>query len=619
VRPGHKRTEVGVIPEGWEVSTLGDLAVKVGSGITPTGGQRVYRGDGRPFVRSQNVGWGQLLLDDIAFIDDSTHATFPATELLCGDVLLNITGASIGRSAVADWRLAGGNVNQHVCIIRSDTQLLAPQYLNLCLISAGGRSQIDSFQAGGNRQGLNFRQVRSIQVPLPPLAEQRAIAAALSDVDALLAGLSRLIAKKRDLKQATMQRLLTGETRLPGFNGDWQVKRLGDVATCFAGGTPPTRVAAYYAGDIPWITSGDLNKEYITDVEGRISEAGLAASAAQMVEANTLLIALYGATSGIAAISKIPAAINQAVLAIIPRKDNTKFLYFMLRSRKKWLISTYTQGGQPNLSGELVKSMQALLPSVPEQTAIASVLSDADAELAALEARRDKTRALKQAMMQALLSGKTRLVEPVMVANAVDSAKRNGRPANVYFKRSVLAAEIVDRLHEEPTFGHVKFEKMIFLVEHLCAVDTGSSYHRDAAGPYDNRAMRSIDSQLRKQKWFDAQELNGRYRYLPMAKRGGHKEYFERYFGGVRDSFERTVSTLRTFDTERCEIIATLFAAWNDLMDQHASASDETIVHEVLNNWHESKKRIPEERWRKALSWMRDNGFVPHQATGELS
>jgi type I restriction enzyme, S subunit len=72
VRPGHKRTEVGVIPEGWEVSTLGDLAVKVGSGITPTGGQRVYRGDGRPFVRSQNVGWGQLLLDDIAFIDDST-------------------------------------------------------------------------------------------------------------------------------------------------------------------------------------------------------------------------------------------------------------------------------------------------------------------------------------------------------------------------------------------------------------------------------------------------------------------------------------------------------------------------------------------------------------------
>ena len=160
---------------------------------------------------------------------------------------------------------------------------------------------------------------------------------------------------------------------------------------------------------------------------------------------------------------------------------------------------------------------------------------------------------------------------------------------------------------------------MIFLVEHLCALDTGSTYHRDAAGPYDNRAMRSIDSQLRKQEWFEAQELNGRYRYVPMAKRGGHKEYFERYFGGVRDSFEHTLSTLSTFDTERCEIIATLFAAWNDLMKQHASVSDEAIVHEVLNNWHDSKKRIPEERWRKALSWMRDKAFVPYQATGELS
>src|SRR5438552_3124084 len=101
VRPGYKRTEVGAIPDDWDVAALGDLAVKVGSGITPTGGQRVYRGHGRPFMRSQNVGWGTLLLDDVAFIDDSTHSSFADTEIQAGDVFLNITGASIGRSAVA--------------------------------------------------------------------------------------------------------------------------------------------------------------------------------------------------------------------------------------------------------------------------------------------------------------------------------------------------------------------------------------------------------------------------------------------------------------------------------------------------------------------------------------
>ena len=121
-----------------QTKCLGDVAQKVGSGITPTGGERVYRSDGRPFVRSQNVGWGELKLDDIAFISDETHATFPATELRAGDVLLNITGASIGRCAVADGRLAGGNVNQHVCIIRTIPSALEPRYLSYYLLSEAG-------------------------------------------------------------------------------------------------------------------------------------------------------------------------------------------------------------------------------------------------------------------------------------------------------------------------------------------------------------------------------------------------------------------------------------------------------------------------------------------------
>lgn len=192
----------------WEESELGPKATKVGSGITPTGGDRNYKQTGRPFVRSQNVGWGVLLLDDVAYIDEETHASFDSTEIQASDVLLNITGASIGRSAVADERIAGGNVNQHVCIIRTKRNELSPFFLNQYLISQGGQKQIDSFQAGGNRQGLNFAQIRSFAIPLPPTpAEQHRIATCLSSLDALIAAETQKYAALQRHKRGLMQQL----------------------------------------------------------------------------------------------------------------------------------------------------------------------------------------------------------------------------------------------------------------------------------------------------------------------------------------------------------------------------------------------------------------------------
>lgn len=131
---GYKQTEVGVIPDDWEPASLGDLTTKGGSGITPTGGEKVYKTEGRPFLRSQNVGWGELILNDIAFIDDLTHQAFVGTEIKINDVFLNITGASIGRSAIADQRVVSCNVNQHVCIIRTENEKLVPAFLNYFLL-----------------------------------------------------------------------------------------------------------------------------------------------------------------------------------------------------------------------------------------------------------------------------------------------------------------------------------------------------------------------------------------------------------------------------------------------------------------------------------------------------
>lgn len=190
----------------WEELELGPLTTKVGSGITPTGGDKNYKTKGRPFVRSQNVGWGELILNDVAFIDEETHQSFDSTEIKVSDVLLNITGASIGRSAVADSRVAGGNVNQHVCIIRARQDGLNPALLNHFLISERGQKQIDSFQAGGNRQGLNFAQIRSFNIPLPPTEnEQRRIADCLASLDDLITAQTQKLAALKTHKGTTDQ------------------------------------------------------------------------------------------------------------------------------------------------------------------------------------------------------------------------------------------------------------------------------------------------------------------------------------------------------------------------------------------------------------------------------
>lgn len=420
VKSGYKPTEVGFIPDEWGVTILGDNAEKVGSGITPTGGARVYRPAGRPFIRSQNVGWGVLLLDDVAFIDDHTHLTFPDTEIQSEDVLLNITGASIGRSAIADPRIVGGNVNQHVCIIRTQKIKLSPHFLNYCLLSEIGQKQIDSFQTGGNRQGLNFAQVRAISIPLPPLQEQHLIAAALGDADALLNSLERLIVKKRDLKQAAMQQFLTSKIRLPGFHGEWKMTRLADIGSTYGGLTGKAK-SDFGNGNGHYVTFMNVMSNVDIDCQAFDRVRVAPGESQNLVERGDLLFNGSSETPEEVAMCAILSKdihnlyLNSFCFGFRLRHDaqvDGLFLTYLIRSSVgRGVMKSLAQGStRYNLSKGALLDAEIRLPSMAEQTAISAVLSDMDAELAALEARRDKTRALKQAMMQELLTGKIRLV-----------------------------------------------------------------------------------------------------------------------------------------------------------------------------------------------------------------
>lgn len=195
-------------------------------------------------------------------------------------------------------------------------------------------------------------------------------------------------------------------------------------------------------------------------------------------------------------------------------------------------------------------------------------------------------------------------------------AKSAVQPA---FKRAVLAAEIVHQLHREQRFGSVKLEKLLFLSEKHFGLeaDMQSHYYRQAAGPYDPKAMRSIVSNLRSHKWFDTSKINGRTHYTPLEKVGLHADYYARYFAHAHDGINLLITRFKAASTEQCEIVATLYSAWFDLKAKNEPFVDEDIIREVTHNWHPSKQRIEEARWYRALAWMREHRLTPDSA-GDL-
>jgi type I restriction enzyme S subunit len=412
------RTEVGAIPHNWVEGTLGDAvsALQAGVSVNSTADDVTH---GVPAIlKTSCVASG-------AFFPHESKAIAPEDR---NRAILNPRRDSILISRMNTIDLVGecGFVDRDYPELFIPDRLwmtrfrpsaaVSPRWLTYVLSSETYRGQLQSIATGTSGSMKNIAKASLLDLPVayPPLPEQQAIAEALSDVDGLLDALDALIAKKRAIKQSAMQQLLTGKARLQGFSGDWEMKRLGELAQMGSGGTPITTVTGYYDGDVPWVSISDMTRagKFITATERNLTRAGLAHSAAQMFAAGTVLYAMY-ASLGECSIAAISLCTSQAILGIRTGDNlNNEFLYYYLTSIKPLVKALGQHGTQANLNKGMVQDFRLSVPSDPEQLAIVGVLSDMDAEIAALEARRDKTRAIKQGMMQQLLTGRVRLVKP---------------------------------------------------------------------------------------------------------------------------------------------------------------------------------------------------------------
>jgi type I restriction enzyme S subunit len=420
VKPDYKQTEVGVIPEEWMVKPLAAIADRIMVGIA-SAATHAYRAKGVPMFRNQNIKTGYLDDSDLLFIAPEYEVTFKNKRLRGGDLLTMRTGYP-GVTAIVPPRYDSAQ-SFTTLITRPRQEEAESAYLCHFINSEIGQRFFTQSQIGGAQKNVNAGTLRHMPVPLPKLPEQRAIATALSDVDGLLGGLDRLIAKKRDLKQAAMQQLLTGQTRLPGFHGEWEVKRLGDAGKCLRG--------VSYQGDSDLSTYDTIqtkrllrsnnvqNAVVVTDEVQFVNAARV--SSHQMLKKRDILICMANGSKalvGKAGLFVVSDGYEYTFGAFMgcfrtnSAEANPIFVFYLFQTgRYRAYINNLLAGSSiNNLRPSSIESLEFSTPPLPEQTAIAEVLTDMDAELAALEQRREKTRALKQAMMQELLTGRTRLV-----------------------------------------------------------------------------------------------------------------------------------------------------------------------------------------------------------------
>lgn len=406
-----KDTEIGKIPEEWEVRTINSFcSVKTG----PFGSMlhaEDYVAKGTPIVTTEHFKNGILPLvgKDIPQIGIEDLKRMSSYTLTKDDIVFSRVG-SVDINALVTVRQKGWLFSGRVLRVRPFKQTDS-LYLHYGLLKHSVRSDIVSRAVGLTMASINTKILGETELSLPPLNEQRRIASALTSIDNLIASLGKLIEKKKNIKQGAMQQLLTGKTRLKGFTEPWVYRKISEIATTSSGGTPSRSIPNYYYGDIKWFTTTELKDNYLYDSVEHITREALNNSSAKMFSANTILMAMYGATIGKLGVLKEPSTTNQACCAIKCNDIVEIFLFYILLYNRKSIIEKGCGAGQPNISQAIVNELSFLVPPCEkEQQAIATILTKMDDEITALEAKRAKYEAIKQGMMQQLLTGKIRLI-----------------------------------------------------------------------------------------------------------------------------------------------------------------------------------------------------------------
>ncbi|GLP99999.1 restriction endonuclease subunit S [Methylophaga thalassica] len=441
VPTGYKQTEVGVIPEDWDVVEFGSTLKEFRNGYAfSTSG---YASTGTPIITMAQIGLSGLFQFDVSKVnkwDSQQHDSLKDFWVRDGDLLIAMTDVTPDKNLIGQMTVAKLDgialLNQRVGLLRLKNEIAYSGYFNFLSSLPVWKTYCKAVASLGVQANISTSDIRKAKVPLPPIKEQTAIANALSDVDALISELEKLIAKKQAIKIATMQQLLTGRTRLPQFalreDGtpkgtkpselgeipeDWEVVALKDLLK----DSPKYGInapAVPLEGKLPvYIRITDISEDGYFKPTEKVGVKSPFSDLYQLADGD-LVLARTGASVGKSYLYRPEDGVlvyAGFLIKVTPEQSklDPKFLFQYLQTERYWSWVTVNsmRSGQPGINGNEYGSLMLTWPEKDEQTAIATILSDMDAEIQALEQRLGKTRQIKQGMMQELLTGKTRLIQ----------------------------------------------------------------------------------------------------------------------------------------------------------------------------------------------------------------
>jgi len=397
-KQSFKQTEVGLIPEDWDSSPITKLTKEIFLGLTSK--VDYVKNGGFPLIRASDIAKGKIDLSNVKFISPAQHKSLTKYRRAVKDNVLVSKSGSLGVCAIVETDIEF-SIYESIIVMQVIDNKLSSAFLLWLLRYESTQQRILGEKVGSSVAHLNIEMFRKLEIPLPTLTEQKAIASALSDVDELISSLEKLISKKKDIKQGAMQELLTpphkGGKRLSGFEGEWVEKTLGEIINLDKG-QQLNRDTLLEDGDYPVINGGVEPSGY-SEKWNRIE--------------NTITISEGGNSCGYVNLlkTKFWSGGHCYTLKLKTSEVNQQYLYLFLKYMENSIMALRVGSGLPNIQkGRLELFLCSIPNDVKEQKAIAQILSDMDAEISQLEAKKAKYQSIKQGMMQELLTGKTRLL-----------------------------------------------------------------------------------------------------------------------------------------------------------------------------------------------------------------
>ncbi|MFZ5861741.1 MAG: restriction endonuclease subunit S [Nitrospirota bacterium] len=605
VRPGYKQTDVGVIPEDWEAKPIGDLHPFVTSGSRGWAG--FYADHGSPFIRITNLTRGSIHLDlnDLRFVSlPADNSEGARTQLQPGDVLISIT-ADIGIVSYVSAQVPRpAYINQHIALVRFDPSITNPKFVSYFLASEKPQKIFRALTDSGAKAGMNLTTVKQVRLALPPTkAEQEAIAEALSDADALVESLEQLLAKKRHLKQGAMQELLTGKKRLPGFSGEWERKRLGTTAILKARiGWQGLTTAEYLdSGDYYLVTGTEFKEGYIDWNNCHyVDESRYKQDKNIQLKEHDVLVTKDGTIGKVALITDLPkpATLNSGVFVIRPIAEafHPEFFYYLLCSNvfTEFLVQLSAGSTINHLyQKDFVNFVYRTPATIEEQIAIANILFDMDADIAALEAKLAKSGQLKQGMMQELLTGRIRLVRPASEVVHLPVRKKSTSAPTTSHNWQINEAVVISVLAKnfgsrQWPLGRKRYTKLSYLLHRHVEIQP-EGYLKKAAGPYNPATRYKGPEGIALNNGYVSVHSRDKFSgFVAGEKIGEAQSYFSKWYG---DDVLTWLEQFRCKSNDELELLTTVDMAMEDLR-REGKVVDVATVKQVIQDHPEWEAKL---------------------------